>query len=161
MTDCKQRCKIARISSLHHGEPEQPNGLENGDEAADDEAHAVEISDAFRGQVERSAEQAREHKHSGHSKDMLQPQDQSLSKGQPVIDTYIERTGVRSYRHRQIRPFETEISKGDYGRDRLLDNLLVFLITRRGPAKNAALNSLARSRRRGRVRFVRNHVCFL
>jgi hypothetical protein len=42
---------------------------------------------------------------------MLEPEDQSLSKRQPVIDTNIERTGVRRYGHGHIRLFETEISK--------------------------------------------------
>lgn len=81
LTDGGQRSKIADTSSLHDGDPEQPYGLQNCDEATDDEGHAIEISDAVRGQVERSAEQTRKHKHSAHSKGMLQPWDQSLSKG--------------------------------------------------------------------------------
>src|SRR5580700_6560023 len=112
MTDCEQRSKIARISSLHHWQPEQPHGLQNGDEAADDEGHAIEVSDALAGQVEGPAEQAGEHKHSRHSKDMLEPEDQSLSKGQPVIDTDVERSSARCYGHRHLRIFQMQPGRG-------------------------------------------------
>ena len=96
MADGQKRGEIAGVSSLDHGEAKQPHRLQDGDDAAYHKSHAVEIGNALRCEIERAAEQSREHKHSGHPEDMLQAEHGELSRRQPVIDSDVEGSGALS-----------------------------------------------------------------
>ena len=90
MTDREQAREASRIGALDDRQPQQQRRLQDGDEAADQKGHAVEISDLFRREIEGAAQNAGKHEHPGHAENILQSQNKQLIVRQPFVDADIE-----------------------------------------------------------------------
>ena len=90
MPDREQRGEASGIGPLRNRQPQQQHRLEDGDEAADQERHAVEIGDLLRRKIERSSQYAGKYEHPRHAENVLQSEDQKLIIGQAFIDADVE-----------------------------------------------------------------------
>ena len=74
--------------------------MQNCDEAADHESHAIEIGDLLGAKIEGAAQDAGKNEHPRHAEDILHTQDQQLIVGQPFINADVEDLFGRLFRVR-------------------------------------------------------------
>jgi hypothetical protein len=90
MPDRQQAGETPRVRTLDDRQSQQQRRLQNRDQPANHERHAIEIGDLRGGEVERAAQNSGKNKHPRHAENILQPQDQQLIVGQPCVDADVE-----------------------------------------------------------------------